>query len=390
MRFLHVLALQLMVFLAIPCTASTLGLGHLTLGAVEDDEGMVLHPRQVEEGPDGNLYVLDGGDAHIKVYSPTGEFLRQLAGEGEGPGLFQRIDGATFGFMPNDRLYFTEFIRGHRWITTMELDGDQIRVISPQLEVGFGVETAAPLADGSFLVQLIYGSSTRAHKDYYLYDMPQALVCMDSTGVILSEIKRTAHTKLISFSPNGGTSNLPFTPSFAWCVLGDGRVAWSDGLSPVLQVIDHAGSVVDGIEAPLPEPKAVTRQEIQVWQKQRKELMTSRNPAWWQQFGRVVEAYDQSLYDKPILSHISRTPAGNILVESTWNFDKDGARYWLLDSNGSLLVEITAGGWRLHLSEQFALYFSNDEDGATLVHAQPRNVDEVAALEQIASFWDDE
>ncbi|MCP5102722.1 MAG: hypothetical protein GY950_05065, partial [bacterium] len=56
-----------------------------TLGTEKDTEGLI-YPRQVKEGPDGNIYVYDQHDFYIKVYSPTGEFLRKMGGRGEGPG----------------------------------------------------------------------------------------------------------------------------------------------------------------------------------------------------------------------------------------------------------------------------------------------------------------
>ena len=65
---------------------------HLVLGDKDDATSILYLPRQVEEGPDGNLYVLDWGDSYIKVFSPAGEFLRSIGGPGEGPGEFQRID----------------------------------------------------------------------------------------------------------------------------------------------------------------------------------------------------------------------------------------------------------------------------------------------------------
>ncbi len=37
-------------------------------------------------GPDGNIYILDRGACCVKVYSPSGEFIRKIAREGNGPG----------------------------------------------------------------------------------------------------------------------------------------------------------------------------------------------------------------------------------------------------------------------------------------------------------------
>ena len=68
-----------------------------TLGA-EQGDGLLLYPRDVKEGPDGNIYVLDWSDAFIKVYSPDGKLLRRMGGKGQGPGEFQDADGSYFGF----------------------------------------------------------------------------------------------------------------------------------------------------------------------------------------------------------------------------------------------------------------------------------------------------
>jgi len=41
----------------------------------EEGDGMLIYPRQIEEGPDGNIYVYDMADAYIKVYSPEGNIF---------------------------------------------------------------------------------------------------------------------------------------------------------------------------------------------------------------------------------------------------------------------------------------------------------------------------
>ena len=95
----------------------------------EEGDGMLIYPRQVEEGPDGNIYAYDLADAYIKVYSPEGKFLRKIGGKGQGPGEIQRPEGASFGFTPDEKLFFTEFFGGHPWITFMELSGEFIKVL---------------------------------------------------------------------------------------------------------------------------------------------------------------------------------------------------------------------------------------------------------------------
>ncbi len=48
----------------------------------DEGDSMLIYPQQVEEGPDGNIYVYDLADAFIKVYSPEGKFLRKIGGKG--------------------------------------------------------------------------------------------------------------------------------------------------------------------------------------------------------------------------------------------------------------------------------------------------------------------
>ena len=357
----------------------------LVLGGDDSAEVLLLVPRQVEEGPDANLYVLDQGDATIKVYSPAGEFLRQLAGEGEGPGLIRRADGATIGFRPDGTLYITEIFGGHRWLTILAPDGDLVDTLHLDLAADFGVEAAAPLTGGGFLVQIAYGPTPRPSGDYYLYDLPQALVRLDDQGAVLTEIVRTDNAQMISFSPNGGTSNLPFTPTFAWAVQPDSTIVWSDGMSPVLQVYDQTGKLVRDLATGLPAAEKVSEAELETWQRNRREQILDRNPDWWQRFGRVVEAYDHPLYDKPIFSSLSVTPAGHLLAEGSWQPGEEEITYWLLAPDGEVLATVAARAAKLHLSAHYVLYLTADDEGTPLVHVLPRPQDDPAALAMAAA-----
>lgn len=361
---------------------------HLILGGEDEEESLLLMPSQVAEGPDGNLYVFDAGDSLIKVFTPTGEHLRDLAGSGEGPGEIQRADGATFGFTPEGLLYFTEFFRGHRWLTLLQLDGTLVNTISPQLQVAFGVQGAVPLPDGRFLVQIAYGTKAEAEGDIYLYRMPQTLTVMDDQGVLGPEILRTDHIRLISTSPNGGDTTLPYLPSFTWVCAPTGRIVWSDGLSPQLRVFDLEGRALDPLVTPLPPAGEVTRDDLKRWQKSREEMMMDLDPAWWQRFGRAVNSYDKALYPRPVISNLDVTPAGNLLVLVTGRPgpDEKTVPYWLLDSEGKLIQQCRAPVRQLGVSEHFLLFFTEHEDGHQLVHALVREQDEAAALAQLEVF----
>ena len=45
----------------------------------EEGDGTLIYPQQVEEGPDGNIYVYDLADAYIKVYSPEGKLVKEIS-----------------------------------------------------------------------------------------------------------------------------------------------------------------------------------------------------------------------------------------------------------------------------------------------------------------------
>lgn len=385
MRSFRSLALPLLILASLQLPVRADIPSHVTIGSEDDPDILLLRPVQVEEGPDGDLYVLDAGDARIKVFAPDGTYRRALAGEGEGPGYFQRVDGASFGFTPDGRLFFAEYIRGHRWITSMERDGTDVRTLSPRLDTDFGVERALPLADGGYLVQLIQGAEARRDGDLYLYHVPRSLVRLDAEGEIVSRLERTEYAEEISFSPNGGAHWLPVTPAFAWCRLDDGNVIWSDGLDPTLHLLDAEGRRIGGIETPLPDPEPVTREQLGAWQAQRRAFLLERNPQWWQSYGRVIEEYDESLHDKPALEGIALTPAGNLLVTGGPDGESEGVRYWLLKRDGTPLADRVIGALGLHLSKSYALFFTYGEDGETLVHALRRPADEAAAFEAVAA-----
>ena len=379
------IVLALSIFLAHSGNAEPVG--HLILGDLDDENPLLLMPRQVEEGPDGNFYVLDTGDSTVKVYSPSGEFLRSMGGSGEGPGEFQRIDGATFGFTPDDLLYFTEYFGGHRWLTFLHLDGTLQRTLSPQLDTAFGIQKVAALLDGRFLVQVDLDTKVRAVGDVFYYTLPQTLTIMDEKGVLGPEIVRAEHIKLISTSPNGGTTTLPFTPRFCWLLDQAGNLVWSEGLSPHFRIFDLRGNEMPGLQTPLPESAEVTSDELASWKKSREEMAREQYPVWWERFGRAIESYDKPLYPKPVLTRLTLTPANNLLIEGRSIHNKPGVQYWLLDRQGNLLRTVTVPVFELHLSAHYLLFFTQDDEGLTLVHALAREPDEADSLVRLNDLW---
>ena len=302
------------------------------------EEGELVYPSQAEEGPDGNIYVYDMVDAYIKVYSPDGKYLRKMGGEGQGPGEIKRAEGVRFGFTSDNKLYFTEFINGHRWITLMGLSGELHKTIKLQISEVFGVSRSYPLEDGGFLVQLAFFSEPEVKDDYFLYKSPWELVRIDSEGKIVTRLKKTRYVTRISYRSDGADSPVPFAPQFIWCPYEKGSVLFSEGLNPVFEVYDYEGKRIKEITTPLPEPEKVSKNDLDKWRRRRKE--DARDKDWYQRFGTVIEKYKKSIHElKPNLDGISLTPGGNILVAGEAEEGIEDVDYWLLDKKGKILVQ---------------------------------------------------
>jgi hypothetical protein len=360
--------LCILVFLAVLDSA---GQDHFIIGK-EDGDGFLAYPRHTQEGPDGNIYVFDWSDYYIKVYSPEGKYLRRIGGKGQGPGEVQRADGANFGFTPDGNLYFTEFIRGHRWITFMKLSGEFIKVLPLDIKETFGIGDSYPLEDGGFLIQLSFMSAPEIKKDYFLYKSPRLLARINSEGKVISNITRTEHFTRISSSGDGGDSPIPYTPVFQWIPSEDETVIFADGMNKKFVVFDYEGNLIREIVTDLSEPDKVTSRDLNAWRTRREELYRDRNPAWWQRFGSVIEKYKKSLYKKPNLRTISRTFEGNILVSGPSRYGEPEQDFSLLDDNGKIMAHIRIAGLVEGISENFVFVETVDEEENVLVHCVKR------------------
>jgi hypothetical protein len=345
-------------------------------------EGELIYPTQVEEGPDGNIYVYDALDAFIKVYTPTGKFIRRIGGEGQGPGEIQRAGGVRFGFTPDDKLYFTEFIGGHRWITIMELSGILYETIKLQIPEVFGVSGSYPLREGGYLLLLSYSSKPQGREDYFLYQSPRELVRIGSQGEVVSKLKRTSHITRISYHDDGADSPIPFTPHFAWCPYKGQTVLFTEGLNSNLQVYDYEGELIREIKTPLHEPEKVTRKDLDRWRDRRKEDIGDQ--MWFNRFGTVIEKYKKSVHAvKPNLSGLFLTPEGNILIPGVAEDREEDVEYWLLDDEGKSLLQGRTGFFGLRVTRNFVFYGMRDEEENNTLYVLRRKGTEVQDLKRI-------
>lgn len=351
------------------------------------EEGELIYPSQIAEGPDGNIYAYDQSDAFIKVFSAEGRYLRRFGGEGQGPGEIQRKEGLSFGFTPEKELFFTEAFNGHPWITVLDLSGKLVRVVKIDIKERFGVSSAVCLPDGLFLTKFNTLAEPRQEKDYFYHIYPQQIILLDATGAVSSRSKRSEYISRISYLSGGGDAPVPFTPAFAWCPYKKGTLLFSDGLSTSLQVYDFEGNLVEEISTPLPEPRKVTNAELKKWRDSYTEMMQSRSPDWFNRFGKVITNYKKSLHDKhPNLSELRLTPEGNIFVTGTRDEEEAAVSYWLLDSSGRELATIKTSAQGVWISRSFILFGRMDEDYVVTVKALKRTGSEQEDLRRLAKL----
>ena len=345
----------------------------IVLGSPGQD-GELGIPGGILEGPDGNIYVYDETDAFIKVFSPQGRFLRKMAGEGQGPGEIQRRDSVSIGFTADGRLFFTEFFRGHRWVTFLKLSGELDHVLKIDLQGSFGIPDAVALPEGGFLAEIHFLGEPVKQKDYFLYKSPIKLMRIDAEGKLAAEIRSAEHFTRISYRPDGADSPIPFVPAFAWCLNREDRVLFSNGQSQKIEVYDLSGKRLPDLQTQLPEPEKVRDKDLNRWREERKQATMERNPGWWHQFGSVVEKYTQSIYKfKPLVSGIAATEEGNILVSSSWDMESGSRVYWLLDNAGKVIAQLKAAAGRITLSKNFVFVVTSDPEGNIKVSCLKRS-----------------
>jgi len=87
----------------------------------EDDESgeLIGYISDIKRDEAGNYYLLDTSLSVLKVYSPTGEFIRDLGREGEGPGEFRQPD--NFVFLNSGKIAVSQLMPGR--LITIDTEG---------------------------------------------------------------------------------------------------------------------------------------------------------------------------------------------------------------------------------------------------------------------------
>lgn len=137
----------------------------------------------------GHLYVLDGMNAAVKVYSNEGDLIRQFGSSGEGPGEFQNLGGPHFKY---DQLAVVDgehvFARSHSHVHHFTASGefvDRHPVEQGRHSGPFSVPHVAPITNSSVLYSTTgaFDLSVSSRGERTALDLERIVLSGDGTAV---------------------------------------------------------------------------------------------------------------------------------------------------------------------------------------------------------------
>jgi hypothetical protein len=338
-------------------------------------DGALYVPVQLDEGPDGNIYVFDARECFVKVFSPSGKYLHKMGGRGEGPGEIKRQ--GSFGFTM-DRVFFTEMINGNRWINSWTLSGKTDKVFKLDIQGAFGLRRAVALPGNRFMGEVHYWGKPAKVGNYFGYYYLRHLAIIDAKGTIsLTPIKKDLIFS-VSDDLSSGDRRIPFFPEFLWAPGEDGAIFFSDGTSNVIEVYNQQGKRLKKIILEVPDAPGVTSRMLKEWKQElKKKVVKQSGLDAYKKYFTAIENYDKSIYEKaPIYTDLNVTPDGNFLLKGNNDLQSTDYYYWLTDNEGKLLAKLVSNFQHLRITRHFILYVTEDEEGNNIACLRKRTGDE--------------
>jgi hypothetical protein len=243
-------------------------------------------------GPDGNIYLADAKRRLILIIDSEGRLIRQLGGEGSGPGEFQVLSGlhwASFG-----KEFWAEDGRLLR-MTRFNADGELIDT--------FNFSEASTSWDYVLALDGYRFLGVKAASPFAPIETTD-FVLLDETLKVVSRITTIPSDRYL-ISESGQSIRKPFTYPPTVCPIVDGRFLLADPSTATLIICDVNGAPVLRIKKDWDFPR-VTHEEILSW----REIAAERYPV------REVDQVPIPSEKSPFLNYRSDA-RGNLWVEKT-------------------------------------------------------------------------
>lgn len=219
------------------------------IGVIEGPEQFVFgRIVGVAADPAGHVYVLDEQTSDLRVYSPSGDFLKVVAREGDGPGEIRRPFGLNFA--ADDRLYVRDqngvsvFVPG----SEAEVSDSLVETFRGPMYPRFDSRRSEVTADGTYYYPFYLFQREGPERFFYL-PYRDGLLQPDTLAVPpfsnLSS-RREAFVRLSAGSGRyfPGLSVAPFEPVAVFDVTPRGTVIGGDATDYLLVEVDAHGDTV--------------------------------------------------------------------------------------------------------------------------------------------------
>lgn len=308
----------------------------------------------------GNIVVGNRGTRELRFFSPTGEFLRAVGRDGEGPGEFRAFHG-VFPFR-GDSLVVWDY-RLFRW-SVFDSAGSFARFIRPE-RPGMNPRSLSPLDDGSLIIADSYFESV----DQRTVDQIR-FFRFDRDGVLLDSLGTYRSSE--SFRPSNG-DNIAMSRIFGASLVRAGAPeGYLVGFGADYEVLEYSseGHLRRRLRWLGPD-RTVAPADVQAFR--RNFIERQGQSELGRQFARFVGEVPAA--DRfPAYSAMIRDRGGNVWVAAYPRPDRSGPRPWTvlaLDGRWLGTVELPEGLEPWDIGEDYVLGVFDDELGVEHVRMYP-------------------
>ena len=298
----------------------------------------------VDVDADGNVYITDAQALEIRVFDPTGTYLRTIGAPGGGPGEFAR--GVSGLFVVGDELVVPDL--GNTRVSRFTLDGEFIA--SEQIDLAKGVPLRMDMASGGRLVGQYRNLAPTDSTTEPTGDPIATLALGGATPDTLAVLPVGQ-----SFQVTGGQARIrQFEPEPIWDVDPDGRLLTAMNNQWRFEVWNADGTLARVINRPF-EPKAFTERDERVYKDGIMDLLRRQGvPA---EAAQNVLGQMQFAEHWPTFATLALGPLGSVWVqnvnsgtdlageEGTFDVQDLASTAWgVFDAEGRYLGEVTFPG----------------------------------------------
>lgn len=171
-----------------------------------------------------NIYAMDQGEAHVKVFDKNGSFLRTIGRKGEGPG--ELLQPNEIFIIDNKQLVIEDYIRN---LTYYSLEGEYIKAQSTVKIFPIGILVNS---QGKILAVTNINEPERYGKEIKLYDEN-----LNYLKTLISNPKPKPDPQILK----------PFQPEISWALLKDNHIIISYEADYELQIYNDQGKLTKKI-----------------------------------------------------------------------------------------------------------------------------------------------